>query len=303
LPAAGTPTTQEETRHPKAPVRQEIKSPFRLAFMKLRRNRMAMAALVVVLAEILVAAGAPLFTTYDPVEINPPHALQAPSKAHIMGTDQFGRDIWTRILFGARISLQVGVVSVTIATIIGVPLGLIAGYYGGPVDAAVVRAMDLMLAFPGILLALAIVTILGPSLANSMIAVGISAIPLRVRLVRGSVLSTKENAYVEAARALGCSVTTIMFRHILPNIVSPLIVLTSLSIANAILTAASLSFLGLGAQPPVPEWGAMLGGGRAYMGVAWWMTTFPGVAIMITVLAMNILGDGLRDAFDPKLTE
>ena len=299
---ARVPKTQQEHAGSQAADRQEIKSPFRLAFIRLRKNRAAMVALVIVLAEIVVAAGAPLFTGYDPVEINPPDALQSPSSVHIMGTDQFGRDIWTRILYGARISLQVGVISVTIATLIGVPMGLIAGYYGGRVDTAVVGAMDLMLAFPGILLALAIVTILGPSLANSMIAVGISAIPARVRLVRGSVLSTKENAYIEAARALGCPVTTIMFRHILPNIVSPLIVLTSLSIANAILTAASLSFLGLGAQPPIPEWGAMLGGGRAYMGVAWWMTTFPGVAIMITVLGMNILGDGLRDAFDPKLS-
>jgi len=303
LSRAGSATRM--SRRPRSPAgdQQAIKSPFRQAFTRLRRNRAAVIALFVLVAEMVIAAGAPLFTQYDPVAIEPPDSLQAPSAKHIMGTDQFGRDIYARVLFGARISLQVGVVSVGIATICGVPLGLVAGYYGGRVDSSIVRAMDLMLAFPGILLALAIVTILGPSLRNSMIAVGISAIPSRVRLVRGSVLFTKENAYVEAARALGCSESTIMFRHILPNIVSPLIVLSSLGIATAILTAASLSFLGLGAQPPTPEWGAMLGGGRAYMGVAWWMTTFPGVAIMVTVLAMNILGDGLRDAFDPKLGE
>ncbi len=303
MPATGTAAKAPERQRAAAGEEQTIKSPFRQAFTRLRRNRAAIIALLVLAAEMVIAAGAPLFTGYDPVAIEPPDSLQAPSAKHIMGTDQFGRDIYARVLYGARISLQVGVVSVGIATLCGVPLGLVAGYYGGRVDSSIVRAMDLMLAFPGILLALAIVTILGPSLRNSMIAVGISAIPSRVRLVRGSVLSTKENAYVEAARALGCSESTIMFRHILPNIVSPLIVLSSLSIATAILTAASLSFLGLGAQPPTPEWGAMLGGGRAYMGVAWWMTTFPGAAIMVTVLAMNILGDGLRDAFDPKLRE
>jgi peptide/nickel transport system permease protein len=278
-----------------------MQGPVRQALKRLRSNRAAMIAACLLLLEVVLALAAPSIAPHDPVAIDPQAPLSAPSRAHVMGTDQFGRDIFSRVLYGARISLQVGVISVSIATVLGVPLGLFAGYYGGRVDSIISRAMDLMLAFPEILLALGIITILGPSLRNSMMAVGISAIPSRVRLVRGSVLAARENVYVEAAHALGCSQMSIMFRHILPNVVSPLIVLTTLSLASSILAAASLSYLGLGAQPPTPEWGAMLGSGRNLMGVAWWMTTFPGLGIILTVLTMNMLGDGLRDALDPKL--
>ena len=278
-----------------------MQGPVRQALKRLRSNRAAMIAACLLFLEVALALAAPSIAPHDPVAIDPQAPLSAPSLAHVMGTDQFGRDIFSRVLYGARISLQVGVISVSIATVLGVPLGLFAGYYGGRVDSIISRAMDLMLAFPEILLALGIITILGPSLRNSMMAVGISAIPSRVRLVRGSVLAARENVYVEAAHALGCSQMSIMFRHILPNVVSPLIVLTTLSLASSILAAASLSYLGLGAQPPTPEWGAMLGSGRNLMGVAWWMTTFPGLGIILTVLTMNMLGDGLRDALDPKL--
>lgn len=256
------------------------------------------AAILVLLA--IVALTAPILSAFDPNRVAPRDALQAPSVAHWFGTDQYGRDLLSRVLYGTRLSLMVGFISVSIALAAGTSIGLIAGYYGRWIDAILMRFVDVMLAFPGILLALGLVSILGPSLPNLMIAVGVSSVPAYARLVRGSVLSAKENVYVDAARVVGCTDGTIMRRHVLPNVVAPIIVLATLGVASAILSAAALSFLGLGSQPPTPEWGRMLSEGRNYLRDQWWVATFPGLAIMVTVLAMNLLGDGLRDTLDPR---
>jgi peptide/nickel transport system permease protein len=269
--------------------------------VRLRRSRSALVGGVLLAALIAAALAAPLLTPYEPLIMNPVDRLQPPNAHHIFGTDVFGRDLATRMLFGSRISLQTGLISVTIAVAIGVPMGLASGFYGGSVDRLLMRLVDLMLTFPGILLALVIIAILGPNLRNAMLAVGISASPTYARVVRAAVLSAKEQTYVEAARAIGCSNIRIMVRHILPNTIAPIIVLGTLGIAGAIVAAAALSYLGLGAQPPTPEWGALLSEGRNYLRQAWWITTFPGLAIMLAVLSINLLGDGLRDALDPRL--
>lgn len=274
---------------------------WRKSFRRLRRNRAAMLGFAVILVLVFVAVFAPAIAPHPPNRQNPLASLQAPSSEYRLGTDQFGRDILSRLIYGTRVSLRVGLVAVGIAAVLGIPFGLIAGYYGGWVDMVISRVVDLMLAFPGILLALVIVSIMGPSLFNVMIAVGVAASPNYARLVRGSVLSAKEQVYVESARAVGAYVRGILLRHILPNILAPVIVLATLGTAGAILSAAALSFLGLGAQPPTPEWGAMLSEGRNYMRLAWWVTTFPGIAIMVTVLSVNLLGDGLRDALDVRI--
>jgi peptide/nickel transport system permease protein len=250
---------------------------------------------------ILVAIFAPYITPYDPIKISPTEALQPPSPQHLAGTDRFGRDIFSRILFGARISLQVGLVSVSIALIVGGILGLLAGYYGNWIDNAINLVLNILLALPGILLALVIVAALGPSLENVMIAVGISSIPSYARVVRGGTLAAKVDVYVEAARIIGCRDSRILLRHILPNILAPVIVLTTIGIATAILVGASVSYLGLGAKPPTPEWGIMVNDGRNYLQQAWWLSTMPGIAIMLTAIALNLLGDSLRDALDPRL--
>ena len=276
-------------------------SPWRSAIRRLRRNRGAMAGLFLVIFLVAVAALADRLAPYDPIKVTPDAALQSPGGKYSLGTDLLGRDILSRLIHGARISLRVGLVSVGIAAACGATLGLLAGFYGRWLDLVVMRTIDLLLAFPNVLLALVIIAILGPSIFNLMIAVGISATPGYARLVRGSVLSAKENVYVEAAVAVGCSDGLIIWRHILPNVLAPIIILATLGMAGAILTGAALSFLGLGVQPPTPEWGTMLADGRNYLRKAWWITTFPGLAIMITVLAINMLGDGLRDALDPRL--
>lgn len=265
------------------------------------RNKSAMLGLSILLLLILVALFAPVIAPYDPVLIDPSQALQSPSRAHLFGTDQFGRDVFSRVVAGTPLSLSVGLISVGIAIVVGVVVGLLSGYYGGWVDSTLMRIIDIMLAFPGILLALTIISMLGPSLTNLMIAVGISSIPTYARLTRGSVLSAREEVYVSAARAIGVADRRILARHILPNVVAPIIVTATLGVGAAILWAAALSFLGLGSQPPTPEWGRMLSEGRQYLRDHWWISTFPGLAIMVTVLSMNILGDGLRDVLDPRL--
>ena len=250
---------------------------------------------------ILAALAAPLISPYDPIKTNQRLSLEAPSLAHLMGTDRFGRDIFSRVVWAGQTSLPIGLVSVAIGVIVGVTMGLLAGYYGGWVEAVSMRLVDLLLAFPGILLALAIIAILGGSLTNLMIAVGIAAIPEYVRITRGTVLSLKQREFVLAARVIGCRGPAIMLRHILPNVVAPLIVLATLGMAAAIITGSALSFLGLGIKPPTPEWGNMLAEGREFMQRAPWVAFFPGAAIMLTVLSINLLGDGLRDALDPRM--
>jgi peptide/nickel transport system permease protein len=281
----------------------KAQSQLRIVWRELRRNPGAIIGAIVVLLMILMAIFAPLLTPYDPIEVVAKDSFARPSSRHLTGADKFGRDVLTRIMFGARISLTIGLISVGIAVAVGVPAGLVAGWQTGFLSAFIMRVTDAMLALPGILLALSIVAALGPGLANAMIAVGISGIPALIRLVRGSVLSAKQNVYVEAAQAIGCSTARIMFRHILPNVVAPVIVVSTLRVATAILSAASLSFLGLGAQPPTPDWGTMVSEGRNVLDFAPWITTFPSLFIMVTVLSINLLGDGLRDALDPRLRQ
>jgi peptide/nickel transport system permease protein len=271
------------------------------AWRRLLRSKSALIGGTVLLTIVLAALLAPLISPYDPIKTSQRTSLEAPSLVHLMGTDRFGRDILTRVLWGGRLSLPVGFVSVVIAAIVGVALGLIAGYYSGGPDAVIMRSVDLLLAFPGILLALAIVAVLGASLLNLMIAVGIASIPDYVRITRGTVLSVKEREFVLAARTVGIRDSAIILRHILPNVLAPLIVLATLGMASAIITASALSFLGLGVKPPTPEWGNMLAEGREFLQHAWWVAFFPGLAIMLTVFSINLLGDGLRDALDPRL--
>jgi peptide/nickel transport system permease protein len=265
------------------------------------RNPGSVVGLVLVLAIVLAAVLAPVIAPYDPIWTSTTESTAAPSPAHWFGTDVLGRDIFSRVMYGARISLWLGLISVTIACVCGLVFGIAAGYYGGWVDTTIMRGADMLLAFPSFLLALTIVFALGQSLINVMIAVGISSIPGYTRMVRGSVLSAREHEYVTAARTIGCTDSRLMTRHLLPNVVAPVIVISTVGIAWAIIAAASLSFLGMGAQPPTPEWGAMVNDGMRYLNKAWWISTFPGVAIMLTVLAINLVGDGLRDALDPRL--
>jgi peptide/nickel transport system permease protein len=268
---------------------------------RLTRSRSAVVGGALLLALGLSILLAPALSPYDPIRTNQRAPLEPPSAAHLMGTDRFGRDILSRVLWGGRISLSVGLVSVGIAACAGVVLGLVAGYYGRRADAVIMRLTDLLLAFPGILLALAIIATLGGSLTNLMIAVGVAAIPDYIRITRGTVLSLMEQEYVLAAKVVGCRDGAIIFKHILPNVTAPLIVLATLGTAGAIITGSALSFLGLGIRPPVPEWGNMLAEGREFLQYAWWVAFFPGLAIMLAVFAINLLGDGLRDALDPRL--
>ncbi|MHB8644724.1 MAG: ABC transporter permease [Thermomicrobiales bacterium] len=267
----------------------------------LLRSHSAISGGVVLALLILLAIFAPLVSSYDPTAIALGTRLQPPSASHLFGTDEFGRDILTRVFYGARISLPVGLIALAIGVSLGTLIGLVAGFYGKRVDALLMWVVDVLLAFPGLLLALLVVAILGVDLRNVMIAVGISMIPRFARLVRGTVLSAKENLYVDAARTIGVPEYRILMQHVLPNIISPVIVLATLSLGVAILTAAGLSFVGLGAKPPSPEWGAMIAEGRQFLQHQWWIGTFPGVAILLTVLAVNLIGDGLRDALDPRM--
>jgi peptide/nickel transport system permease protein len=271
------------------------------AVRRLRKNPGAVIGLIVLIAIILISIFAEQLAPYDPIQQNTQAIREGPSREHLMGTDNFGRDIFSRVLYGGRLSLPVGFVAIGIASIIGVICGLISGYFGGFTDTMVMRSADILLAFPGILLALALVAILGTSLFNLMLAVGIATIPEYTRVVRSAVLSTRETEYVTAAKVSGAGDRSIMFRHILPNVLPPIIVLVTLGIAGAIILGSTLSFLGLGVKPPTPEWGNMLSDGRTMMRHQWWVAFFPGLAIMLTVLAINLFGDGLRDAIDPRM--
>ncbi len=271
------------------------------AFQRLMRDKLAIAGLAIMVIFILTALLAPLLTPYDPIVQSLIERRQTPSWQHPLGLDDLGRDILSRIVYGTRKSLQVGVVSVSLAILLGALIGAISGYLGGWADILVMRLMDIMLAFPSLLLAITIVTILGPGLLNMLYAIAIVSIPAYARIVRASVLGVKAQEYTVAARSLGASHRRILFRHVLPNCLTPLIVQGTLGIGTAILDAAGLSFLGLGAQPPMPEWGAMLGQGRFAVFSAPHIVVSPGIAIMLTVLGFNLLGDGLRDALDPRL--
>lgn len=267
---------------------------------RLFRRRGAVFGALVVLFFVIIAVFAPYIAPYDPLATDWSAVRKPPSPNHWMGTDELGRDVLSRVVWGARASLLAGVVSVAIAMALGVPLGLIAGYYGGWLDEVLMRIVDVLLAFPFLILAVALAATLGPSLTNAMIAIGISTMPVFVRLTRGQVLAVKVEDYVQAARAMGAPDSRIMLRHVLPNAFSPILVQATLSIAAAIIAESSLSFLGLGQQPPAPSWGSMLNVAKNFLTQAPWMAVWPGVAIFLTVLAFNLLGDGLRDALDPK---
>lgn len=281
------------------------RSQWREVWRMLKKNKMALLGLVILVILFLLAIFADVIADYDTVVIkqNLANRLKGPSAEHWLGTDEFGRDIFARLIHGARVSLKVGIVAVGISIVCGGILGALAGYYGGRLDNIIMRIMDIFLAVPSILLAIAIVSALGPSIINLMVAISVSNIPRYARIVRASVLSIRDQEFVEAARAIGANNARIIFRHIIPNSLAPVIVQGTLGVASAILSTAGLSFIGLGIQPPAPEWGSMLSGGRQYLRYAWWVTTFPGVAIMITILSLNLLGDGLRDALDPRLKQ
>lgn len=276
-------------------------SQFARIFKQWRRNRRAVVGGVILVIILGMMLFAPYVTSYDPTKQNMRERLQAPSRTHILGTDQFGRDIYSRVVYGARLSLKVGFSSIAVSLVVGSALGLLAGYYGGALDNLIMRFIDILLALPGFLLALSIVAALGPGLDNVIMAIGVSYIPSFARMMRSSVIATRELDYVDAAEALGASDWRIIMSHILPNSVSPIIVLTTLSLAGAILSAAGLSFLGMGAQPPTPEWGSMIATARPFIRVSHWSVTVPGLAIFITVMCLNLVGDGLRDALDPRL--
>ncbi|WP_141335611.1 ABC transporter permease subunit [Paenibacillus sp. tmac-D7] len=278
-------------------------SPFRRFVRNFQRQKIGVAALLIVLLLFVISLIGPQLVSYDPAAPDYNAVLEAPSLKHWAGTDEFGRDIFSRIVSGTRISLSVGLLSVLIGASIGTFFGLTAGYYGGRYDSMVMRVCDVLFAFPGILLAIAIIAILGPGLANVVVAVAIFTVPIFIRIVRGNTLSLKSMTYIEAARAIGVKDSAIIWKHIFPGTLSVVLVYLTMRIGSAILIAASLSFLGMGAQPPTPEWGAMLSSGRGSMTSAPHVAIFPGLAILVTCLAFNVLGDSVRDALDRKITE
>jgi peptide/nickel transport system permease protein len=274
--------------------------PWQRAWRKLGRNRIAMLGLATVLFFVVLAIFAPWIAPNDPVATSWGAIRKAPSSAYWFGTDELGRDVLSRVVWGTRASLMAGVVSVTISLVLGVVIGMVAGFFGGLNDNIISRITDAFLACPFLILAIALAAFLGPSLTNAMIAIGVSAAPIFVRLTRAQVINIKVEDYVEAARAVGCSPLRIAISHILPNITAPVIVQSTLAIAAAVIAEASLSFLGLGQQPPAPSWGSMLNTAKNFMDSAPWMAIWPGLAIFVLVLAFNLLGDGLRDALDPR---
>jgi peptide/nickel transport system permease protein len=292
--AAGQLSTKPEV------ARQKVERPGQRAMRRFRQHKLALAGLVLLVVLLFSAAFPHWIAPYDPLVMEMRDRLLPPSTHHLFGTDDFGRDILSRVIYGARISLEVGVIAVGIAGTIGITLGLIAGYFGGLVDALIMRLMDVIFAFPAILLAVTIMALLGPSTTNVMIAIGIVYIPIFARIVRGTTLALKAQDYVEAARASGSTAWRILWHHILPGTWGEITVQITLSLAYAILAEAALSFLGLGTQPPEPTWGSMLSFGREWVREAPWFSFFPGLAIFITVFCLNLVGDGWRDALDPR---
>ncbi|HWV23313.1 MAG TPA: ABC transporter permease [Thermomicrobiales bacterium] len=281
---------------------QDARTPGKMYWKRFRQSPLCLIGAFLLGLLIFLALFGHLLAPNDPILVNTADRFTAPGTQYFFGTDEFGRDIFSRILYGARIAVQVGLVSVFVAFFGGIVLGLISGYYGGWVDTVLSRLLEIWLSFPDILFVIAVVAILGPSLNTVILALGFLSIPAYARIVRGSVMSARQETYVEAARSVGVSNNRIMAKHILPNVVAPLIILSSMRFGSALLTGAGLSFIGLGAQPPTPEWGAILAGGRIYMYQAPWITVFPGLAIAIFVLGVNMRGDGLRDVLDPRLT-
>ena len=274
-----------------------------LTWSRLRKNKMAMLGLVIISILALLAIFAPLIMPYGYEEIDILNSLQGPSKAHWFGTDDLGRDIFSRLIYGGRYSLRIGIIAVAFATVAGAALGSIAGFYGGAFDMFIMRALDILQAVPGLILSIAVSATLGPGFTNCIIALAIGMVPSFARMTRASILNIRQMEYLEAATSINASNFRIIVKHVLPNALSPLIVQAAMSVASAILVAASLSFIGLGVQPPTPEWGAMLSAGRNYIRNYPHMVIFPGLTIMVAVFSLNILGDGLRDALDPKLKQ
>jgi peptide/nickel transport system permease protein len=272
-------------------------------FRSFLHNKLALAGFTLIVLLALLAAAAPLFSPYDPASQHLTERLSPPSAKFLLGTDDLGRDVLSRMIYGARISLSVGLIAVGIAVIIGTLLGLMSGYFGGWVDTLIMRAVDIMLCFPTFFLILLVIAFLEPNIFNVMLVIGATSWPGLTRLVRAQVLSLKEREYIQAAKLLGLSKPRIFFVHLLPNVISPIIVSATLGVGDAILTESGLSFLGLGVQPPMSSWGQMLTAGKDYIYVAWWLSLFPGIAILLTVLAFNLLGEGLRDALDPRTYE
>jgi peptide/nickel transport system permease protein len=278
-----------------------------LTLKRLARRRTALFGLAVVVVVVLAAMCAPLLTPFDPIDqdinqrLKEPGWRNAAGQAHMLGTDHLGRDILTRIIYGSRVALVVGLSAVLISGVLGMAIGLVAGYFGGKVDDFFMRLADVQLAFPFILLAIAVIGVLGPSLRNIIIVIGVSSWVVYARVVRGEVLSIREREFVQAAIALGSRDLRVLMRHVLPNAFTPWLVVATLDMARVIVIESALSFLGLGVQPPTPTWGGMLADGRVYLSTAWWLATFPGLAILVTVLGINLLGDGLRDTLDPRL--
>ncbi len=278
-----------------------VSNQMRRMWHNFKKRKVAVLGLIIVLIYVLLAIFAPLLAPYDPLKQSLPDMLQKPNAQHLLGTDEVGRDILSRILYGSRISLRIGFTVVILAFLIGVPIGIIAGYYGGILDSLLMRTMDVLMAFPGMLLAILFVSILGPGLNNAILAVGLFTVPSFARLARGETLSLKHCEYIEASKAIGAGNFRIIVTHVLNNIMAPLIVTSTLSFGNSILTTSGMGFLGIGAQPPTPEWGAVLSSGRQYLLMAPHVTMIPGLAILFLVLGLNLLGDGLRDVLDPKL--
>jgi len=276
---------------------------WKIYWRRFRRNKLALTGLTIILLLTIIAIFAPLIAHYDPLEQNLISRLQTPSKEHWFGTDDLGRDVFSRVVHGTRISLTVGFLAIGMSTIIGTTVGLVSGYFGGRIDLILMRLVDIMLCFPTFFLILMVIAFLEPSIYNVMIVIGLTSWSGLARLVRGECLSVREREYISAAHLLGLSTGRILFVHILPNVFAPILVSATLGVGSAILVESALSFLGLGVQPPTPSWGNILTSGKDYIYLAWWLSLFPGLAILITVLAYNLLGEGLRDVFDPRMSE